>query len=255
MTDTPPAADSDRSRAWAAGVKLAVIVIIGVAVGAAYWSFRDRISLESLAAQESALRDVRSRHPVLVYGVAFAAYVLVTALSLPLATVMSLVVGWYFGVWRGVVLVSFASTTGATLAFLASRFLLRDAIQSKFGDRLAAFNAALERDGALYLFLLRLTFVVPFWIVNLVMGLTRLRTWTFWWVSQLGMLPGTCLYVYAGASVPDLQTLADRGARGIVSPQLLIALLLLGLFPLVSKRLIQRWRPTVTSEMPSLPPD
>lgn len=228
---------------WARLVAVAAVVLAIVATSVL---LRDQISLESLAHQEASLRHFQAEHPLLVYGIALLAYVLVTGLSIPGATVMTLVLGWYLGFWRAVVLVSFASTTGATLAFLMSRFLLRDAVQAKFGDRLAAFNAALDRDGALYLFLLRLTFVVPFFVINLVMGLTRLRTWTFWWVSQLGMLPASCLYTWAGASVPDLNTLAEKGVQGIISPQLLLALVLLGLFPLVTKRLIQKWRPLPT---------
>ena len=124
--------------------------------------FGDALRLENLAKQESQLREVQQRQPLLVYGVAFLVYVLVTGLSLPGATVMTLVYGWYFGWLRGVILVSFASTAGATLAFLLSRYLLRESIQTRFGDRLKAFNENLERQGAFYLFTLRLIPAVPF---------------------------------------------------------------------------------------------
>jgi len=136
-------------------------------------------------------------------------------------------------------LVSFASTAGATVAFLLSRYLFRDALQSRFGDRLAGFNAALESEGAFYLFTLRLIPAVPFFVINVVMGLTPLKTRTFWWVSQLGMLPGTVVYVSAGASVPSLQVLAERGVGGVLSPQLFAAFIALGLFPLIVKSVMK----------------
>ena len=159
---------------------------------------------------------------------------------------MTLLLGWLLGFWRAVILVSFASTTGATLAFLISRFLLWDSIQNKFGDRLASFNRALEREGAFYLFTLRLVVAVPFVMINLVMGLTPIRTATFWWVSQLGMLPGTAVYVYAGSTVPELKALAEEGTGGVFSLQLVVAFALLGIFPIVVKKIMQRIRP----EMP-----
>lgn len=202
----------------------------------AYMQFGDAFTLTNLARQESQLRSFQQQHPLLVYGIAFLVYVAVTGLSLPGATVLTLVYGWYFGVLRGVLLVSFASTTGATLAFLLSRFLFRDAITRRFGDRLDKFNQALEREGPFFLFTLRLIPAVPFFVINAVMGLTPIRTRTFWWVSQLGMLPGTSVYVYAGSSVPDLQRLADQGLSAVFSPsrltQIVIAFAVLGIFPL-----------------------
>ena len=182
------------------------------------------------------------KNPLLVYGLAFLIYVCVTGLSLPGAAAMSLVIGWYFGFWRGLVLVSFASTTGATLAFLLSRYLLRDAVQQRFGGRLQAFNEALRREGAFYLFTLRLILGVPFFVINVVMGLTPLRVSTFWWVSQIGMLPGTCVFVFAGSEFPSLQELAEQGAGGILKPSLFIAFLILGVFPLAIKKIVERFR-------------
>ncbi len=228
------------SRNW---TKLLVLAAIVGAAAVFYFQFRDSLTLSALAQKESALRGLQQTQPVLVYGVAFAIYVAVTGLSLPGAAALTLLCGWLFGFWRGVLLVSFASTAGATVAFLVSRFLLRDSIQRKFGDRLATFNRALEQEGAFYLFMLRLIPAVPFFVINVVMGLTPVGVSTFWWVSQLGMLPGTAVYVYAGASVPDLNTLAQKGATGILSPQLLIAFVLLGLFPLLLKKVIAMFRP------------
>lgn len=228
--------------------KLAVLGVVVAAAIFGYLQFRDALTLQSLAQQESALRSYQHEHPLLVYAAAFLIYVTVTGLSLPGAAVLTLVCGWFFGFWRGLLLVSFASTTGATVAFFVSRFLLRDSIQQRFGDRLAAFNQALEREGAFYLFMLRLIPAVPFFVINVVMGLTPIRPPTFWWVSQLGMLPGTAVYVYAGSSVPNLATLAEKGVSGILSPQLLVAFALLGLMPLVLKKIVQRLRPTPAAE-------
>ena len=228
--------------------KLLVLVVVAAAATIGYSQFRDTLTFQNLAAKEAELRGFQQDHALLVYGVAFLMYVAVTGLSLPGATVLTLTCGWFFGFWRGGILVSFASTTGATVAFLVSRFLLRDSIQARFGDKLTTFNRALEREGAFYLFMLRLIPAVPFFVINVVMGLTPVRTRTYWWVSQLGMLPGTAVYVYAGASVPNLATLAEKGAKGILSPQLLIAFTLLGLVPLILKKALQRFRPAVATE-------
>lgn len=228
--------------------KLLVVAVVVTAGSIGYFQFRDTLTLQYLAAQDAELRSLQQDHPVLVYGVAFLIYVAVTGLSLPGATVLTLTCGWFFGFWRGMLLVSFASTAGATVAFLVSRFLLRDSIQRRFGDRLTTFNQALEREGAFYLFMLRLIPAVPFFVINVVMGLTPLKTTTYWWVSQLGMLPGTAVYVYAGASVPNLATLAEKGAQGILSPQLLVAFILLGIVPLALKKVVQRFRPAISIE-------
>lgn len=232
-------------RSTASWKKLLVIAVVVTAGSLGYFQFRDLLTLQQLAAREAELRSLQQDHALLVYGVAFLIYVAVTGLSLPGAAALTLTCGWYFGFWRGVLLVSFASTTGATVAFLVSRFLLRDSLQQRFGDRLAAFNRALDREGAFYLFMLRLIPAVPFFVINVVMGLTHVRTRTFWWVSQIGMLPGTAVYTYAGSSVPNLATLAEKGVRGILSPQLLVAFALLGLMPLILKKIVERIRPTV----------
>jgi uncharacterized membrane protein YdjX (TVP38/TMEM64 family) len=219
--------------------KLIVLAVVLLAAVVGYWQSGDALSLESLAGRESQLRDYQREHPGLMLGLAFVIYVAVTGLSLPGAAAMTLVYGWYFGFASALVLVSFASTSGATLAFLLSRYLLRDEIQSRFGDKLASFNENLDREGALYLFTLRLIPAVPFFVINVVMGLTAMKTRTFWWVSQLGMLAGTAVYVYAGSTVPSLRVLAERGAGGIVSLPTLLAFIALGLFPLMAKRLLR----------------
>ncbi len=222
-------------------LKIVVGVVLVILIGLAYVN-RDSLSLAALAERESQLKEYQQAQPLLVIGAAFVAYVLVTGLSLPGAAFMTLVMGWYFGFARSVGLVSFASTAGATMAFLLSRYLFRDVVQSKFGDRLKTFNEALDREGAFYLFSLRLIPAVPFFVINVVMGLTRIRTWTYWWVSQVGMLAGTAVYCYAGSRVPDLQTLADKGAGAVFTAsqltQITIAFVLLGIFPIAVKKLM-----------------
>lgn len=220
--------------------KLLVAALIGLAVVIGYVKLGDVLTLDYLATQEALLRDYQQQHPQLIYVLAFAIYVAVTGLSIPGATVLSLLIGWFFGWLRGVVLVSFASTAGATVAFLLSRYLFRTALQEKFGQRLQQFNEALKREGPFYLFTLRLIPAIPFFVINVVMGLTPLKTSTYWWVSQLGMLPATIVYLYAGASVPTLAKLAERGTSGILSLRIVIALALLGLFPLLVRFILSK---------------
>lgn len=239
MVDSPKIPVHRRgSLPWARSIIIVLILACGYA---AFVRYGELLTLETLAARESELRALRLTHPVLVYVGAFAVYALVTGL-LPSAAALTLLYGWYFGFWRAVVLVSFASTAGATLSFGLSRFLLRDFVQRRFGDRLTRVNAALKREGAFYLFTLRMVPAVPFFILNPVMGLTPMPVWTYWWVSQLGMLPATCVYVSAGASVPELATLAEQGARGILTPQLIAAFAVLALFPWAVRRIVSTAR-------------
>jgi len=223
-------------------IKAVVLVCVVALAITTYLLFGQYLSLKYLAEQETQLRGFQSSNPILVYGLAFIFYVTITGLSLPGAAALTIVYGWYFGFWEGVFLVSLASTTGATLAFLISRYLFRDAIRSKFGDRLENFNQSLEREGPFYLFSLRLIPAVPFFVINAVMGLTPIRVRTFSWISLLGMLPGTIVYVYAGSTVPDLQTLADDRIQAVFTPwqiaQIFIAFALLGLFPLAVRYIL-----------------
>jgi len=219
--------------------RVVVLVVLAVAVTGGYLLLGDVLSLDTMAQQETQHRYAQEAHPLVTYGAAFLIYVVVTGLSLPGATVLSLVYGWFFGFIRGFVLVSFASTTGATVAFLVSRYLFREFVRTRYGDRLSRFNAALERDGAYFLFTLRLIPAVPFFVINAVMGLTAMRVLTFWWVSQLGMLAGTAVYVFAGSSVPSLDVLAEEGVYAAFTPtqllQLFVAFGLLGVFPLLTR--------------------
>lgn len=209
---------------------------------------RQYLNLDFLADQESRLKDFYAANPGWFLAGAFLIYVLVTGLSIPGATVLSLIYAWFFGFTTGVVLISFASTTGATMAFLISRYLFRGWIQQKFGDRLKVINEAFDREGNFYLFLMRLIPAFPFFVVNAVMGLTRINVWNFWWVSQLGMLGGTIVYVYAGSQIPDLMTLKEKGIKAVIEPsqlfQIFLAFGLLGLFPIVAKKIVGRFQMT-----------
>jgi pyruvate/2-oxoglutarate dehydrogenase complex dihydrolipoamide dehydrogenase (E3) component/uncharacterized membrane protein YdjX (TVP38/TMEM64 family) len=175
--------------------------------------------------------------PLQITAIFFAIYVAVTALSLPGATILTLAAGALFGVAAGTVLVSFASTIGATLAFLVSRFLLRDWVRQRFGSRLETIDRGVQRDGPFYLLTLRLVPVFPFFAINLGMGLTGIRTWTFYWVSQLGMLAGTLIYVNAGTQLGRIESV-----RGILSPEVVGAFVLLGLFPLLAKKVLEAFK-------------
>jgi len=206
-------------------VALAIVVLVGAffALGGHRY-----LTLEALRAQQDAARGYFHSHPWSTALGYFAVYVAVTGLSLPGAAVLTLFGGAVFGLLWGTVIVSFASSLGATLAFLASRFVLRDWVQARFGAKLKPFNDGVAREGAFYLVALRLVPAFPFFLINLLMGLTPLRTWTFYWVSQAGMLAGTVVYVYAGTQLGEF-----RLSAGLVA-----AFTALGLFPLVAKHVL-----------------
>ena len=210
--------------------KLAVAAVVAAGI-AAFFAFdlRQYVSIEYFQSQRAAIEAYAQANPVRASIAYFLVYVAVTGLSLPGAAILTLVGGAVFGLLWGLVLVSFASSIGATLAFLASRFVLRDWVQGRFGDKLRPINEGVRREGAFYLFALRLVPAFPFFVINLVMGLTALRTWTFYWVSQLGMLAGTVVYVYAGTQLGQFR----------VTWQLGLAFVLLGIFPLVAKRVLE----------------
>ena len=214
--------------------KIALLVVIAAAIGAFFFFDLGRfMSLEGFKAQQAALSGYVADHPWQSALGFFAAYVAVAALSLPGALIMTLAGGAIFGFGKGLVLVSFASAIGATLAFLSSRFLLRDWVQSKFGDRLKPINDGVAKDGPFYLFALRLVPLFPFFVVNLVMGLTTIKTWPFYWVSQLGMVAGTAVFVNAGTQLAQISSL-----KGIISPAILGSFALLGIFPIIAKKIL-----------------
>ncbi|SCX90142.1 dihydrolipoyl dehydrogenase [Desulfoluna spongiiphila] len=215
-------------------IKLLVLLIVAILVVLFFvFDVGELLTLSALKAKQAEFGAFYAEHAVFTLAVYFLIYVAVAALSLPGAAVMTLAGGALFGFLTGLVAVSFASTIGATLAFLVSRFLLRDLVQTKFGDRLGAINEGVKKDGAFYLFTLRLVPIFPFFVINLVMGLTPIRTRTFYWVSQLGMLAGTMVYVNAGTQLARIDSLS-----GILSPGLLFSFALLGIFPLAARKII-----------------
>jgi len=212
---------------------LLVVMLIGIAAFFVFDLGRF-FSLDFLQQSQARFAELRAQQPLALAAGYFLLYVAVTALSLPGATIVTLAGGAIFGLGWGLLLVSFASSIGATLAFLTARFLLRESVQSRFGQRLAEVDKGMQKDGAFYLFTLRLIPVVPFFVINLLMGLTTMKAWTFYWVSQLGMLAGTAVYVNAGTQLGQLTSL-----QGIVSPGLLGSFVLLGLFPLIARRIVE----------------
>lgn len=210
--------------------RILLVVTLGAVVLAFFaLDLRQYVAPEYFHSRREAIAAYVASAPFVASALFFSIYVAVTGLSVPGAVVLTVAAGALFGLVWGTVLVSFASSIGATLAFFASRVLLREWVQRKLEGRLAAINAGVEKEGAYYLFALRLTPVFPFFVINLAMGLTPLRARTFYWVSQLGMLPGTIIYVYAGSQLRDFE----------LGWQLALALILLGIFPLVAKRAVE----------------
>ncbi len=220
------------SKTWIGRIAF-LILLCAIIVAYKWFGLSQYLSLESLKTHQSAINSYYQSHSALVAGIFVLIYIASTSLSLPGATVLTLAAGAIFGLGLGTVLVSISSTIGATLAFLASRFLLRNFVQSKFKDKLERVNQGIEKEGAFYLFTLRLVPIFPFFLINLVMGLTSIRTLTFFFVSQLGMLAGTIAYVNAGTQLAQIESL-----KGILSPELLFSFALIGILPLLSKWII-----------------
>ena len=214
--------------------KIALLGVIAAAIFSFfYFDLNSYLTLEGMKGSLDTFKSQIADNPVLSIGVFFAIYVAVTALSLPGAAILTLAAGALFGLVQGVVIVSFASSVGATLAFLVSRFILRDTVRNKFKEKLKKIDEGVEKQGAFYLFTLRLVPVFPFFLINLLMGLTSLKTWTFYWVSQIGMLAGTAVYVNAGTQLAQIDSLS-----GIVSPGLIFSFVLLGIFPWIAKGIV-----------------
>jgi len=222
--------------------KLFQKILIGVVLLSAVVAFKvfdlgQYLTLAYIKASQEKFALLYAEHPLMVvlgYGVI---YILATSLSLPGAAVLTLAGGALLGLWTGVITVSFASSIGATLACVVSRFILRDWVQSKFGDRLKPVNDGIEKEGAFYLFTLRLIPIFPFWLINLLMGLTKMPLRRFYWVSQVGMLPATIVYVNAGKELAKIESLS-----GILSPGLIISFAALGIFPLAAKKILSLYR-------------
>jgi len=199
--------------------------------------FDHYLTLTYLKQQQANFAGLYANNRVTFIAAYMLIYIIVTALSLPGAAIMTLAGGGLFGLVTGTIVVSFASTIGATCACIVARYLLRDWVQEKFGDKLAKINRGVEKEGGFYLFSLRLVPLFPFFVINLVMGLTPIRISTYFWVSQIGMLPGTIVYVNAGRELAKLESL-----KGILSPGLLISFALLGLLPIITKKLLDLYK-------------
>ena len=212
-------------------ILVATILFLGV-------NFGQYLTLENAKAQQEALNSFIDQNFIYAAATYFFAYIAITAFSIPGAAVVTLLGAALFGFWISLLLVSFASTIGATIAFLSSRYLLREWVQSKFGSKLSAINQGVEKDGAFYLFSLRLIPVFPFFLINLLMGLTPMTIARFYLTSQIGMLPGTAVYLNAGTQLATIDSLS-----GIVSPTVLASFALLGLFPIIAKWIMNKVRP------------
>lgn len=214
--------------------KLFLILIAAVVIGMFFhFNLHQLLTLEGLKGSMEQFNQYKEQSPLLVFGGFFLLYVVVTALSLPGAAILTLAAGALFGLVEGLLVASFASTVGATLAFLVSRYLLRDTIKQRFPERLDAIDAGVEKEGGFYLFTLRLVPVFPFFLINLLMGVTAIKAWTFYWVSQVGMLAGTFVFVNAGTQLAQIESLS-----GILSLDLILSFALLGVFPFIAKGIL-----------------
>ena len=218
--------------------KVIIIAVVAALIGAFFiFDLGQYFTLDYLKAEKDNILASYEQSKLVTIAVYMLIYITVTALSLPGAVIMTLAGGVVFGVLEGTIIISFASTIGATLAFLVSRFILRDSIQTKFGDKLKAINDGMDKEGAFYLFTLRLIPAFPFFVINLVMGITRIKVSQFFLVSQIGMLPGTIVFVNAGSQLAAIDSLA-----GILSPGLMFSFILLGVFPLIAKKSIEFYK-------------
>jgi len=214
-----------------------VLVLLGVIAAFKLLGLGQYLKLSYLKESQEQFQMFYEEHTAIAITAYMLSYIVITSLSLPGAAVMTLAGGALFGLWVGTVAVSFSSAVGATLACFVSRFLLRDWVQNKFGDKIRKVNEGVEREGAFYLFTLRLIPVFPFWVINLVMGLSKMRLSTFYLVSQVGMLPGTIVYVNAGKELGEIESVS-----GIFSPGLIISFVILGIFPLAAKKALNWYR-------------
>lgn len=218
-------------------VFLSVFILLASTV---YFFFRSYLGLEKIASAESALRELYRNKPVLFVSVAFFIYVVATGLSLPISTLLSLIYAWLMG-WAAIPVLNLASTCGATLAFLSSRFVFHDWVQQRFADRLVAINRGFERDGAFYIIAIRMIAVFPYFVVNLVLGLVPVRTWTYFWATMVGMLPLNCAFVYLGMQIPTADEFVRNGASSLLSGQLLAGVALIGVLPLILRAIWRQW--------------
>ncbi|MFK3916262.1 FAD-dependent oxidoreductase [Psychrobacter sp. NPDC078501] len=214
-----------------------ILLILILAASFFYFDLNQLLTLDGLKGSMAQFNEYKAQSPLLIIGGFFLLYVIVTALSLPGAAILTLAAGALFGLVQGLLVASFASSIGATIAFLASRYLLRDTIKQRFPERLAAIDAGVEKEGGFYLFTLRLVPIFPFFLINLLMGVTSIKTWTYYWVSQIGMLAGTFVFVNAGTQLAQIDSLS-----GILSFNLIVSFALLGFFPLIAKGVLNMFK-------------
>ncbi|PKH65372.1 pyridine nucleotide-disulfide oxidoreductase [Psychrobacter sp. 4Dc] len=214
-----------------------ILLILILAASFFYFDLNQLLTLDGLKGSMAQFNEYKAQSPLLIIGGFFLLYVVVTALSLPGAAILTLAAGALFGLVQGLLVASFASSIGATIAFLASRYLLRDTIKQRFPERLSAIDAGVEKEGGFYLFTLRLVPIFPFFLINLLMGVTSIKTWTYYWVSQIGMLAGTFVFVNAGTQLAQIDSLS-----GILSFNLIVSFALLGFFPLIAKGVLNMFK-------------
>jgi uncharacterized membrane protein YdjX (TVP38/TMEM64 family) len=227
---------------WRAWYKPLVFLVAAIVVAGLCIYFRDKLTLAGLADEIERLRDWRDRHPAGIALLIAAVFIVLTGLSIPAVITMAIICGSLLGMWEGLIVASVSETAGATLGFFSSRYLLRSAVEARWRKFVEQADQMLDRDGVFYLLSLRLIHLIPSWMINLVIGCTRVNVATFWWTTQLGMLPATTLYVYTGAHLPTMEQLKQQGVFGIVTPPILVVFVLLAVVPLVVRYVLRhRW--------------
>ena len=246
MKDNSEIPAQDSSRTSNGGRRFWVFVVfLGLFLGGVF-AMSKFVTIDNLVASEERIKQFYQEQTLLTLVICFVIYTTVTGLSIPGALLMSVLFAWLLGFWPAFGVISLASTTGATLSFLLARFLFRDWYLERFSERLTSFNQELDREGPFYLFSLRLTPAVPFFVINAVMGLTKMKTWTFWWVSWLGMMPWTAIFVNAGSRLPKLKKLQEEGLSAVINKEdlfpITVALVLIGLFPIAARKFVNWYR-------------
>lgn len=234
MRDRLASPDEIEANPWLKtwGFRIAILSgVLGLG-GIIYYEFGEYISLEYLATQESALRDLQSQHPYAVYAVALLVYMILLAIGVPLCALLTIICGWLFGFVPAILLASFGSTAAGAINFLGGRYVFKEMVHRYLGDTLEKFNDQLKDSAAFYLFVTRLIPQIPFVLVNLLMGLSPISFKTFWWVSQAAMLPALLVFVWIGTTLPNLKTISEDGISSVLSWQLMLSLAATGLIPL-----------------------
>jgi uncharacterized membrane protein YdjX (TVP38/TMEM64 family) len=216
-----------------------IFLVAAIVVGGLCIYFRDRLTPAGLADEVERLRQWRDQHPIGIALLLAAVFIVLTGLSIPAVITMSIICGSLLGMWEGLIVASLSETAGATLAFFSSRYLLRSSVEARWKKFVERADRMLDRDGVFYLLSLRLIHVIPSWMINLVIGCTRVRVATFCWTTQLGMLPATSLYVFTGAHLPTMEQLKQQGVFGIVTLPIIIVFVVLAVIPLVVRYILR----------------